>query len=105
MGSALRDQLKISNINWSKILDTRSVVDLGYHEIYALAKIMPKISQSETEKVYFDTLKEAYQREDFEENSDMIYIKDLQKRMNISESKHNELLNTLKNESDLIVKA
>jgi len=78
---------------------------LGYHEIYALAKIMPKISQSETEKLYFETLKEAYAHKDYEQNNEMVYIKDLQKRMNISESRHNELLESLINDTNIIAKS
>ncbi|BCE01529.1 4Fe-4S binding protein [Marinicellulosiphila megalodicopiae] len=95
VGNTLRNNIKRSPINWNEVLENRSVVDLSHHEIYALARIMPKISKSESSTIYKEALSDAFYRGDLKTEQGLMIIDDLKTKLHISQKQHEAFLNDL----------
>ncbi|MBW4669636.1 MAG: FHA domain-containing protein [Cyanomargarita calcarea GSE-NOS-MK-12-04C] len=93
LASSLRRQLNKLAVNWSNLLEGRSLQDLNPGEIYVLAKVLPGFNRQDRVGVYKGVLREALEEEGRNESSEV--LKGLRQELSVTDEEHYFVLGEL----------
>ncbi len=93
VASSLRRQLNKLAVNWSNLLEGRSLQDLNPGEIYVLAKVLPGFNRQDRVGVYKGVLREALEEEGRSESLEV--LKGLRQELSVTDEEHYFVLGEL----------
>jgi pSer/pThr/pTyr-binding forkhead associated (FHA) protein len=89
LASNLRRQLNKLAVDWSKLLEGRSLQDLIPDEVYVLAKVLPGFKRADRVQVYKGVLREALEEGQVNSSADSLEVlKDMRKELNVTDEEH-----------------
>jgi len=93
LASNLRRQLNKLAVDWSKLLEGRSLQDLIPDEVYVLAKVLPGFKRADRVQVYKGVLREALEEGKVNSSADSLEVlKDMRKELNVTDEEHYAVL-------------
>jgi pSer/pThr/pTyr-binding forkhead associated (FHA) protein len=93
LASNLRRQLNKLAVDWSKLLEGRSLQDLIPDEVYVLAKVLPGFKRADRVQVYKGVLREALEEGQVNSSADSLEVlKDMRKELNVTDEEHYAVL-------------
>jgi hypothetical protein len=92
LASNLRRQLNKLAVDWSKLLDGRSLQDLVPDEVYVLAKVLPDFKRADRVQVYKGVLREALEEGKVNSAESLEVLKDMRKELNVTDEEHYAVL-------------
>ena len=92
LGYKERRQLQKLEINWSELLEGRSLDRLKPNELYVLAQILPSVTQRERRTIYQGILEEALAENRFTPAASKLALSQLRQKLNISDTEHERIL-------------
>ncbi len=93
LASNLRRQLNKLAVDWSKLLDGRSLQDLIPDEVYVLAKVLPGFKRADRVQVYKGVLREALEEGKVSSSADSLEVlKDMRQELNVNDEEHYAVL-------------
>lgn len=98
----LRRQLGKLDIDFSRLLEGRSVDELRPDELYALAKVLPSFTQDYGWQIYQGVLREALEQRNVTPARSLKLFETLRQRLGISEEAHWAILDKLQVEEPLL---
>jgi hypothetical protein len=102
IAGGLRRQLAKLPIDFSTILQGRSVEQLTTDEVYVIAKTLPAMSNDQRRNAYKETLRDAMQRGLAETAAGAAMLEQVRTQMEVSEEEHADLLADLGLEGSLL---
>ncbi|MBR8837841.1 MAG: FHA domain-containing protein [Stigonema ocellatum SAG 48.90 = DSM 106950] len=103
LASSLRRQLNKLALNWSKLLEGRSLQDLMADEVYVLAKVLPGFNRADRVRVYKGVLREALEEGNVSSAESLGVLKDLRHELNVTHEDHYSALGELEVEDPTLV--
>ncbi len=88
LASSLRRQLNKLAVDWSKLLEGRSLQDLMADEVYVLAKVVPGFNRVDRVQVYKGVLREALEEGNVGSFESLEVLKDLRQELNVTDEEH-----------------
>ncbi|MUG95303.1 hypothetical protein F7734_24235 [Scytonema sp. UIC 10036] len=88
LANRLRRQLDKLAVDWSKLLEGRSLQDLIPEEVYVLAKVLPSFNRAERGRVYKEVLREALEDGNVSSAESSAALKELRKQLNVTDEEH-----------------
>lgn len=88
LASNLRRQLNKLAVDWSKLLEGRSLQDLIPDEVYVLAKVLPSFKRADRVQVYKGVLQEALEEGKVSSAGSLEILKDIRKELNVTDEEH-----------------
>jgi len=88
LASNLRRQLNKLAVDWSKLLEGRSLQDLIPDEVYVLAKVLPGFKRADRVEVYKGVLREALEEGKVSSAGSLEILKDMRKELNVTDEEH-----------------
>lgn len=98
----LRQQLSKLAIDYSQLLEGRSLHDLKPDELYALAKVLPSFSQDYRLQIYKGVLREALEQKSITPAKSLQAFEALRRKLEITEATHGRILEDLQMEEPLL---
>ncbi|MBW4446272.1 MAG: FHA domain-containing protein [Spirirestis rafaelensis WJT71-NPBG6] len=92
LASNLRRQLNKLAVDWSKLLEGRSLQDLIPDEVYVLAKVLPGFKRADRVQVYKGVLREALEEGKVSSAESLEVLKDMRKELNVTDEEHYAVL-------------
>ncbi|MGI2907341.1 FHA domain-containing protein [Tolypothrix sp. VBCCA 56010] len=92
LASNLRRQLNKLAVDWSKLLEGRSLQDLIPDEVYVLAKVLPSFKRADRVQVYKGVLREALEEGKVSSAGSLEVLKDMRKELNVTDEEHYAVL-------------
>jgi pSer/pThr/pTyr-binding forkhead associated (FHA) protein len=93
LASNLRRQLNKLAVDWSKLLEGRSLQDLIPDEVYVLAKVLPGFKRADRVQVYKGVLREALEEGQVNSSAESLEVlKDMRKELNVTDEEHYAVL-------------
>jgi pSer/pThr/pTyr-binding forkhead associated (FHA) protein/type III secretion system FlhB-like substrate exporter len=92
LASSLRRQLNKLAVDWSKLLEGRSLQDLIPDEVYVLAKVLPGFNRADRVRVYKGVLREALEEGNVGSAESLEVLKDMRKQLNVTDEEHYAVL-------------
>ncbi|NEU75626.1 FHA domain-containing protein [Hassallia byssoidea VB512170] len=92
LASNLRRQLNKLAVDWSKLLEGRSLQDLIPDEVYVLAKVLPGFKRADRVQVYKGVLREALEEGKVSSAGSLEVLKDMRKELNVTDEEHYAVL-------------
>ncbi|MEC4815616.1 MAG: FHA domain-containing protein [Scytonema sp. PMC 1069.18] len=92
LANSLRRQLNKLAINWSNLLEGRSLQDLVPNEVYVLAKVLPGFKRADQVQVYQGVLREALEEGNIRSGESLEALKDLRQQLNVTDDEHYTVL-------------
>ncbi|MBO3460381.1 FHA domain-containing protein [Aetokthonos hydrillicola Thurmond2011] len=92
LAGSLRRQLNKLPVDWSKLLEGRSLQDLLPEQIYVLAKVLPGVNRADRVRVYKGVLREALAEGNIDSAESLEVLKDTRKELNLSDEEHYSVL-------------
>jgi pSer/pThr/pTyr-binding forkhead associated (FHA) protein len=92
LANSLRRQLNKLAIDWSKLLEGRSLQDLVPDEVYVLAKVLPGFKRADQVQVYQGVLREALEEGNVRSGESLLALKDLRQQLNVTDDEHYTVL-------------
>ncbi|MGK7943392.1 MAG: hypothetical protein AB4058_02885, partial [Microcystaceae cyanobacterium] len=91
----LRRQLKKLSLDFSNILQGRSLDDLNPDQLEILTQVLPSVTQQERLSVYQGVLMEALSEKRFSPDKSRDALKSLRDKLNISNDEHDQVLSSV----------
>ena len=88
----LRRQLKKLKVNFTQLLEGRSLEELNAHETYLLAKTLPNFGKEQKQQIYKQTLREAIESGYTDSAQSLALMNDLRQQMELSEDEHGHIM-------------
>lgn len=88
----LRRQLKKLKVDFTQLLEGRSLEELSAHETYLLAKTLPHFGQEQKQDIYKQTLREAIESGYTDSAHSLALMNDLRQQMELSEDEHAHIM-------------
>jgi pSer/pThr/pTyr-binding forkhead associated (FHA) protein len=95
LASNLRRQLNKLAVDWSKLLEGRSLQDLIPDEVYVLAKVLPGFKRADRVEVYKGVLREALEEGKVSSAESLEVLKNMRKELNVTDEEHYAVLGEL----------
>jgi|GEM_PF-120651 len=95
LASSLRRQLNKLAVDWSKLLEGRSLQDLLPDEVYVLAKVLPGVNRADRVRVYKGVLQEALEEGNIRSAESLEVLKDMREQLNVTDEEHYAVLGEL----------
>ena len=95
LGNSLRRQLEKLNLDFSQILQGRSLKELNADELYVLAKVLPGATEQERKRVYLAVVKEALIEDTVSIRDSNKVFKSLRQELGLKEEEHYAILEQL----------
>lgn len=95
LASSLRRQLNKLAVDWTKLLEGRSLQDLIPEEVYVLAKVLPNFNRADRVRVYKGVLREALEEGNVDSSESLGVLKDIRKELNVTDEEHYAVLSEL----------
>jgi hypothetical protein len=95
LADSLRRQLNKLALDWSKILEGKTLKDLLPDEVYVLAKVLPGFKRSDRLAVYKGVLEEALEEGKAQSANSLELLKDVRKELTVTDEEHYSLLKEL----------
>ncbi|MGI8503465.1 MAG: FHA domain-containing protein [Hassallia sp.] len=92
LATNLRRQLNKLAVDWSKLLEGRSLQDLIPDEVYVLAKVLPGFKRADRVQVYKGVLREALEEGKVSSAESLEVLKDMRKELNVTDEEHYAVL-------------
>ncbi|NMG20891.1 FHA domain-containing protein [Brasilonema bromeliae] len=92
LANNLRRQLNKLAVDWSKLLEGRSLQDLIPDEVYVLAKVLPGFRRVDQVRVYQGVLRDALEEGNMSYAESLHALKDLRNQFNITDEDHYSVL-------------
>lgn len=92
MADSLRRQLGMLNLDFTQLLDGRTLEELNPDETYVLAKTLPGFSQHQRQRVYKEMLRDTLSYGHANSANSLALMKDLRQQMEITEQEHGRIL-------------
>ena len=102
VAGGLRRQLGKLPIDFSNVLQGRSIEQLTTDEVYVIAKTLPAMTTDQRRNAYKETLRDAMERGLAETPAGAAMLQQVQEQLEISEDEHEELLADLGMEGALL---
>jgi hypothetical protein len=93
--SGLRRQLNKLALDWSKLLEGRSLQDLLPDEVYVLGKVLPNFYSENRVRVYKGVLLEALQKGNTRSAESLFVLKDMRQQLKVTDEEHDFVLSEL----------
>jgi len=93
--SSLRRQLNKLAVDWSTLLEGRSLQDLLPDEVYVLGKVLPNFRRTDRVGVYKGVLREALEKGNIRSAESLEVLKDMRKELKVSKEEHDTVLGEL----------
>ncbi|MDF5717448.1 MAG: FHA domain-containing protein [Rhizonema sp. NSF051] len=93
--SSLRRQLNKLALDWSKLLEGRSLQDLLPDEVYILGKVLPNFHFSDRVRVYKGVLLETLEKGNIRSAESLSVLKDMRQQLKVTDSEHDSILREL----------
>jgi CRP-like cAMP-binding protein len=85
-------QLKSLALDFSKLLDGRSLEELKPDEVYVLAKVLPGVSKDDKLGVYKGIVREALATAKTHSSESLGVLRDVRQQLGVTDSQHSEIL-------------
>lgn len=95
LANNLRRQLNKLAVDWSKLLDGRSLQDLVVDEVYVLSKVLPTFKRTDRVQVYKGVLQETLQEGKVNCADSLEILKDMRQELNLTDEEHYTVLTEL----------
>jgi pSer/pThr/pTyr-binding forkhead associated (FHA) protein len=95
LASSLRRQLNKLAVDWSRLLEGRSLKELMPDEVYVLAKVLPGFNRVDRVRVYKGVLREALEEGNVGSAESLEVLKDIRKQLNVTDEEHYFVLEEL----------
>jgi CRP-like cAMP-binding protein len=95
LASGLRRQLKKLGIDFSQILEGRSLEELDADEVYILAKTLPGVDRDRRMEIYQGLVQEALSSGQVNSATSLAVFKQLRQKLEITEHEHHGILQEL----------
>jgi hypothetical protein len=92
LANSLRRQLNKLAVDWSKLLEGRSLQDLIPDEVYVLAKVLPGFRRVDQVRVYQGVLRDALEEGNMSYAQSLHALKDLRNQLKITDEDHYSVL-------------
>lgn len=92
LANNLRRQLNKLAVDWSKLLDGRSLQDLVVDEVYVLSKVLPTFKRTDRVQVYKGVLQETLQEGKVNSADSLEILKDMRHELNLTDEEHYTVL-------------
>lgn len=95
LAGSLRRQLNKLAVDWSKLLEGRSLQDLIPDEVYVLAKVLPGFNRADRVRVYKGVLREALEDGNSNSTESLEVLTEMRKQLNVTDEEHYAVLSEL----------
>jgi hypothetical protein len=103
LANSLRRQLNKLAVDWSKLLEGRSLQDLIPDEVYVLAKVLPGFRRVDQVRVYQGVLRDALEEGNVSYGESLHALKDLRNQLNVTDEDHYSVLAELEVEDPTLL--
>ncbi len=93
--SSLRRQLNKLALDWSNLLEGRSLQDLLPDEVYVLGKVLPNFHSSDRVQVYKGVLLETLEKGNIHSAESLFVLNDMRHQLKVTDSEHDSILEEL----------
>lgn len=103
LANNLRRQLNKLAVDWSKLLEGRTLQDLIPDEVYVLAKVLPGFKRADQVRVYQGVLRDALEEGNVSYGESLEALKDLRNQLNVTDEEHYSVLAELEVEDPTLL--
>lgn len=103
LANSLRRQLNKLAVDWSKLLEGRSLQDLIPDEVYVLAKVLPGFRRVDQVRVYQGVLRDALEEGNVSYGQSLQALKDVRNQLNVTDEDHYSVLAELEVEDPTLL--
>ncbi len=93
--SSLRRQLNKLALDWSKLLEGRSLQDLLPDEVYILGKVLPNFHVRDRVRVYKGVLQEALEKGNIRSTESLLILRDMRQQLKVTDEEHDSVFREL----------
>jgi hypothetical protein len=105
IADTLRRQLQKLNLNFTQILQGRTLEDLKPDELDLLAQVLPQITKQDRLKVYKGVLKELLQAGQVEPIKSLKSLQQVRQQLQVTEEEHDVILNEIGIEDSTLIRS
>ncbi len=104
IADTLRRQLQKLNLNFTQILQGRTLNDLKPDELDLLAQVLPQVTKQDRLQVYKGVLKELLQAGQIEAVNSLKSLQQVRQQLSVSEEEHDIIINEIGIEDSTLIK-